>query len=131
MPNPIRRREFLGGLAATGLAADLLAQSNATPDLLLVNGKIHTMDAKNSVVSQALIQNGRFTAVGNKITAPRNARRIDLKGRTVLPGLIDAHNHIVLVGNRPGWHTLLEHVFTIPEAIAALQARAEIGRAHV
>ena len=38
MPNPIRRREFLGGLAATGLAADLLAQSNATPDLLLVNG---------------------------------------------------------------------------------------------
>ena len=80
-----------------------------------MNGKIHTMDARNSVVSQALIQNGRFTAVGNKLSIPRTARRIDLKGRTVLPGLIDAHNHIVLVGNRPGWHTPLEHVFTIPE----------------
>ena len=35
MPNPIRRREFLGGLAATGLAADLLAHL-ALPALLLL-----------------------------------------------------------------------------------------------
>jgi predicted amidohydrolase YtcJ len=42
----------------------------------------------------------------------------------VIPGIIDAHNHIVLVGNRPGWHTPLEHVFTIPDAIAALNARS-------
>ena len=67
-------------------------------------------------------------------------------GKTVIPGIIDAHNHIVLVGNRPGWHTALEHVFTIPDAIAALKARSravpsgefittvgpisEVGRAH-
>jgi predicted amidohydrolase YtcJ len=42
----------------------------------------------------------------------------------VIPGIIDAHNHIVLVGNRPGWNTPLEHVFTIPDAIAALNARS-------
>jgi len=82
------------------------------------------MDPGNRVVPQALIQNGRFAAVGNNISVPRNARRIDVKGRTVIPGLIDAHNHIVLVGNRPGWHTPLEHVFTIPDAIAALKARS-------
>ena len=75
----------------------------------------------NRVVSQALIQNGRFTAVSNNVSVPRgNVRRIDLKGRTVIPGIIDAHNHIVLVGNRPGWHTPLEHVLTIPDAIASL-----------
>ena len=42
----------------------------------------------------------------------------------MIPGIIDAHNHIVLVGNRPGWHTPLEHVFTIPDAIAVLKTRS-------
>ena len=78
----------------------------------------------NRVVSQALIRNGRFAARGQQPIAARggSVRRIDLKGKTVIPGLIDAHNHIVLVGNRPGWHTPLEHVFTIPDAIAALKS---------
>ena len=49
---------------------------------------------------------------------------MDVGGRTVIPGIIDAHNHIVLVGNRPGWHTGMEHVFTIADAVAAYQARA-------
>ena len=120
----VSRRRFLGTTAALtlgGIGADLFAQQ--PQDLLLVNGRIHTMDAAATVVSQVLIQRGRFAAVGNRVSA-RGARRIDLKGRTVIPGLIDAHNHIVLVGNRPGWHTPLEHVFTIADAIAALQQRA-------
>jgi len=130
----LRRRQFLGGAGAAafgGLNGDkLFAQQQAATaagatDLALVNGKIHTMDPNNRIVSEILIQNGRFTAVGNNLAMPRgNLRRVDLKGRTVLPGLIDAHNHIVLVGNRPGWHTPLEHVFTIPDAIAALKARS-------
>jgi predicted amidohydrolase YtcJ len=124
------RRQFLGGAGALALGgltgAKLFAQSQpASVDLVLTNGKIHTMDSANRVVSQALIQNGRFTALSNNVSVPRgNIRRIDLKGKTVIPGLIDAHNHIVLVGNRPGWHTPLEHVFTIPDAIAALKARS-------
>jgi hypothetical protein len=74
------RRRFLGGAGAVALgglsSAKLFAQSNpAATDLLLVNGKIHTMDAGNRVVPQALIQNGRFTAVGNNISAPRGTRR--------------------------------------------------------
>lgn len=124
------RRRFLDGAGALALGAfsgaKLFAQRQPeAQDLVLVNGKIHSMDPTNRVVSQALIQNGRFTAVGNSLSVPRGSiRRVDLKGRTVIPGLIDAHNHIVLVGNRPGWHTPLEHVFTIPDAIAAINARA-------
>ena len=132
--NGLRRRQFLSGAGALGFTgmngSKLLAQAerpaaaDAAGDLLLVNARIHTMDPSSRVVSQVLIRNGRFTAVGNNLAAPRGVRRVDLKNRTVIPGLIDAHNHIVLVGNRPGWHTPLEHVFTIPEAIAALKARA-------
>jgi len=120
----ISRRHFVGTTAALALGGvrmpELFAQSQ---DLVLVNGRIHTMDEPRRVVSQVLIQNGRFAEVGNRVRA-RGARRIDLKGRTAIPGIIDAHNHIVLVGNRPGWHTPLEHVFTIAEAVAALQARS-------
>lgn len=118
-----------GALGRTPLSAQ--AQQPATAGtaadaaLVLVNGRIHTMDQNNRVVSQALIRNGRFAAVGNSVDARGgNPRRVDLKGRTVIPGIIDAHNHIVLVGNRPGWHTPLEHVFTIPDAIAVLKARS-------
>jgi len=127
------RRVFLGGAAAMlGLGGGLrptalLAQAGqAVPpgegDLVLVNGRIHTMDRDRRVVSQVLIRNGRFAGVGDTAAAA-GARTVDLGGKTVIPGIIDAHNHIVLVGNRPGWHTPLEHVFTIPDAVAALKAR--------
>src|SRR5262245_58921795 len=130
------RRQFLGGAAALlvsggrlGEIASLEAQAaQPTPparDLLLVNGQIHTMDGTNRVVSQVVIRNGRFAAVANNVGAQGgNLQKVDLRGRTVIPGLIDAHDHIVLVGNRPGWHTPLEHVFTIPDAIAELKSRA-------
>ena len=107
-----------------GAGAFALSAQPRSTDLAVVNGKIHTMDPANRVVSQALIRNGRFAAVGNNVSVPRGIQRIDLKGKTAIPGIVDAHNHIVLVGNRPGWHTPLEHVFTIPDAIAALNARS-------
>ena len=126
----LSRRQFIGGAAAAaglafGPSSSVRAQGRGSAgiDLALTNGRIHTMDAANRVVSQVVIRNGRFAAVGDKL-ATRGLKTIDLKGRTVIPGIIDAHNHIVLVGNRPGWHTPLEHVLTIPDAIAALKARA-------
>jgi len=41
--------------------------------------------------------------VGNRFSA-----NCDLEGRVVIPGLVDNHNHIVLLGLRPGYHTPLE-----------------------
>ena len=73
------------------------------------------------------IQDGRFTAVG-----PRGSQRlspctreINLRGRTAVPGLIDNHNHIVLLGIRPGYHTPLEGAASIADVQAALKARAK------
>jgi len=81
------------------------------------------MDAQNRVVEEVLIENGRFVQVGRHVDRGPRVKVINLRGATVIPGIIDAHNHIVLVGNRPGWSTGMEHVFTIPDAIAEYQKR--------
>ena len=52
-----------------------------------------------------------------------NTRVIDLKGRTVVPGLIEGHIHSVSLANRPGYHTILENTTSIREIQEALAAR--------
>ena len=73
----------------------LLAQ--ATADTILHNGKILTVDSKFSTAEAVAIAGDKIVAVGNdndimKLAKP-NALVIDLKGRTVIPGLIDSHRH--------------------------------------
>jgi predicted amidohydrolase YtcJ len=85
------------------------------------------MDSRASTVSEVTIQNGRFSAVGDggsRRVSPCT-REINLRGRTVVPGLIDNHNHIVLLGIRPGYHTPLENAGSIAELQAVLKARAK------
>jgi predicted amidohydrolase YtcJ len=80
-------------------------------EITLINGRIHTMDERNRVVSTVTIRNGKFAEVGRDEGgfAPNGCKQvINLDGRTVTPGLVDNHNHIVLLGLRPGWHTPLE-----------------------
>src|SRR5215468_1555850 len=130
----LSRRQFLGSAAAVAIGLGSggpgtgYAQTAPPPedgrDLALINGKIHTMDRDSRVVSQVLIRNGRFIAVGNNVSRTGNVRTVNLMGKTVIPGIVDAHNHIVLVGNRPGWHVLMEDVFTLPEAVKRYQAKA-------
>lgn len=43
-----------------------------------------------------LIERGKFTAIGANLSIPKGARVIDLSGQTILPGLVDAHNHLAL-----------------------------------
>jgi predicted amidohydrolase YtcJ len=96
-------------------------------DLRLTNGKFVTMDRQGSTATEVTIQDGRFTAVGprgNQRLSPCT-REINLRGRTVVPGLIDNHNHIVLLGIRPGYHTPLEGTASIAEVQAAIKARAK------
>jgi predicted amidohydrolase YtcJ len=51
-------------------------------------------------------------------------RVINLRGRTAVPGLIDNHNHIILLGLRPGHDTRLETAASIADVQAAIRARA-------
>jgi predicted amidohydrolase YtcJ len=68
------------------------------PDTVLLNGKIFTSDRTHPFVKALAIRGDRIEAVGDsariaKLAGP-GTRRIDLHGRTVIPGLNDAHNHM-------------------------------------
>src|SRR6185503_1041447 len=89
----------------------------------LVNGKIHTIDGRGTVADSVVIRNGVFATVGGRERAPAGARVIDLKGRTVVPGLVEPHIHSVSLANRPGYHTILENTTSIKEVQEALAAR--------
>jgi predicted amidohydrolase YtcJ len=93
-------------------------------DLALVNGKILTQDEKGTVASAVLIRDGKFAEVGRGVRTGPDVRVINLRGRTVVPGIIDDHNHIVLMGLRPGYHTPLENASSVPQALATLKTRA-------
>ena len=111
-----------GGIAGVTELAEAKKPDAGGQDLAFVNGKIHTMDGSNRIVSQLSISNGRFDNVGDGIGGGGgNKRVINLRGKTVIPGLIDSHTHIVLVVNRPGYHVLLEDLFSIPDVIARYQ----------
>ena len=71
--------------------------SGADADLILHNGKILTVDAKFSIVQAVAIKGGRFVAVGDDRTvlAERGPKTkvFNLRGQTVVPGLMDSHVH--------------------------------------
>src|SRR5947207_14992847 len=88
-------------LAVAALApAVLLAQSPA--DLILVNGNIYTVDNARPVVSALAVRSGRIMFVGADGEARALARPstgvIDLHGATVIPGITDAHAHLLGLG---------------------------------
>src|SRR5688572_936403 len=137
------RRKFMQSAAASAAVATsgtMLAgpaqAKKKTPhldaDVVLQNGRIYTMDEQGTVASSVAIKDGRFMEIASGRahirTGPRT-RIIDLRGSTVVPGIIDNHNHLVLMGNRPGYHTPLENAHSIAEALATIAARvAEVPR---
>jgi predicted amidohydrolase YtcJ len=125
-------KHFTLALLVTLAAGPAAAQSPATAcegsrDLRLVNGRIVTMDKKNSTVAEVTIQDGVFTAVGRGGSGRLSpcTKTINLQGRTVVPGLIDNHNHIVLLGLRPGHDTRLETAASIADVQSLIKARAK------
>jgi predicted amidohydrolase YtcJ len=72
------------------------------PDLILYNGRVTTLDRSNPTATAVAIKDGKFAAVGSDVEvlllAGSSTRMIDLKGRRVLPGLIDNHIHIIRGG---------------------------------
>ena len=68
----------------------------------------------------------RTAASSRSATTSDHARRrssINLKGRTVIPGLIESHIHFVSLGNRPGHHVVIERATNIAEIQELLAAR--------
>lgn len=77
--------------------SEMLGKLNAYPDLIIFNGKIAVMDDKLTMVQAMAVRDRRVLTLGTnegiKDLAGPKTQIIDLKGRTVLPGLIDSHTH--------------------------------------
>ena len=73
--------------------------SAQAPDTILINGKIITLDSRSTVAMGLAVTAGRITATGStddvRELAGPSTRVIDLRGRTVIPGLIDSHLHAI------------------------------------
>jgi len=109
-------------------AATLCAQQ-AAPDMILSNGKIITVDPKFTIAQAVAIRGDRIIAVGtnldiNKLAGP-NTKKIDLKGKSVIPGLIDNHMHLLRGGTTWQYEVRLDGVTTRKQAFELLSARAK------
>ncbi len=107
----------------------LLAQSNDRADLVFSNGKIVTVDDRFTIAQAIAIKGDRIVAVGSSEEISRLAgpgtRTIDLMGRTVIPGLIDNHLHLLRAGNTWELELRWDGVDSRKTAIDMLRARAK------
>ncbi|RPH57568.1 MAG: amidohydrolase, partial [Acidobacteria bacterium] len=85
-------------LVALGLCGPSLVEAQS-PDTILVNAKVVTVDDQFSLREAIAVREGKIVALGNSADlrklAGRGTRVIDLQGRTVIPGLIDSHLHAI------------------------------------
>jgi predicted amidohydrolase YtcJ len=125
-----RTLTFAGAVAlAIAWAGTGLHAQPATADLVLTNGKIITVDEKFTIAQAVAVRADRIIAVGttqqiNALAGP-TTRRIDLKGKAVLPGLIDSHAHLWRAAATWEEELRLDGVDTRKEALAMVAARAK------
>ncbi|MFL5463796.1 MAG: amidohydrolase [Gemmatimonadaceae bacterium] len=88
-------------LALAALAPVVLA-AQTSADLVLINGRIYTVDNARPVVSALAVRGGRVAFIGSdaeaKALANPSTTVIDLKGAAVVPGFVDAHAHLLGLG---------------------------------
>src|SRR5687767_6422493 len=84
------------------LAPAALGAQQQAADLVLTNGRIYTVDVTRPLASSIAVRAGRIVFVGSDAEARAltgsNTRVVDLAGKTVVPGLIDAHAHLLGLG---------------------------------
>ena len=115
-------------LAAACLLSAFSSYAQEPADLILVHGKILTVDARDSIAQAIAIRQGKIVAVGSDqqilpLASP-NAKVIDLRGRTATPGLIDTHAHIADGGFDELYSVSLSDAANVGEVVSRIQAAA-------
>jgi predicted amidohydrolase YtcJ len=89
-------------LAAAVAVAPVGAQQSAPADLIVTNARVYTVDAARPVVEAFAVRGGRIAFIGDArgALALKGAatRVVDLGGKTVIPGMVDAHGHVAGLG---------------------------------
>jgi predicted amidohydrolase YtcJ len=116
------------GDAAAAATSSLTKGCDGLQDLALINGKFLTMDDKDRVVSAVAIRNGRIAEVGGHAQAIGPcAQTINLRGATVIPGLIDSHVHFIRCGQNPGHEVrIIETATSIAELQQMIAERIKV-----
>ena len=87
---------------AVAALAPVVLGAQAPADLVLTNGRIYTVDNARPIVSALAVLGGRVVFVGSdaeaKVLASPSTRVMDLHGATVVPGIVDAHAHLLGLG---------------------------------
>lgn len=100
-----------------------------TADLILHNGRFHTVDRDNPTATAVAIKDGKFLAVGNDAEAMLHrgsaTQVIDLQKRTVIPGLNDSHLHLIRGGLNYNLELRWEGVPSLADALRMLNNQAE------
>ena len=111
------------------LLAAVSPNAQEAPDTVLLNGKIITVDDFFSIQEAVAIGGERIVAVGTnehvRALAVSGTTIVDLDGRTVIPGLIDNHNHIIRATEYWPNEARLDGVTNRLEALALLEEKAE------
>ncbi|PIK73676.1 amidohydrolase, partial [Methylobacterium frigidaeris] len=102
----------------------------AYPDLILRGGLVTTLDPSNPAASAVAMTDGAFTAVGSDrevmALAGPQTRVVDLKGRRVLPGLIDNHLHLIRGGLNFNMELRWDGVRSLADAMAMLKRQVAV-----
>ncbi|MDM5282768.1 amidohydrolase [Peribacillus frigoritolerans] len=98
-------------------------------DVVLINGEVITVDQKNTVGEAVAIKENRIAVVGSnqevKSFIGEKTDVIDLKGKTLLPGFIDSHIHLIFYGlNQLAVSCKTEHIDSIEALLADLKKKA-------
>ncbi|MCK5933960.1 MAG: amidohydrolase [Fulvimarina manganoxydans] len=100
-----------------------------TADLILMNGKVTTMDPARPEAAAIAVTDGLIQAVGPDadIMAYQGpeTRVIDLRGQRVIPGLIDSHTHIIRQGNNFAMELRWDRVPSLADGLKMLKEQAE------
>jgi len=123
---------FLKITICIGIIASLSAcktiPSIQMADTILLHGKILTVDKKFSVVEAVAIKGTRIVAVGSNSSIEKliggTTKIIDLKGKTVIPGLIDNHMHFIRATQRWNLQARIDGINTRSEALAIISRKA-------
>lgn len=97
-------------------------------DLILFNGRVHTLDSANPLADAVAIRDGKFVEAGAAQSVMRHAaattKKIDLNGSTVIPGLNDSHLHLIRGGLNYNLELRWEGVPSLADALRMLKEQA-------
>jgi len=97
-------------------------------ELILLNGRFHTVDKEQPLASAIAIEGGKFVAVGDAEHVMRHrvptTQVVDLDGRTVIPGLNDSHMHLIRGGLNYNLELRWEGVPSLADALRMLREQA-------